>query len=327
MELPPSRPQRPHGQRDSYGNWLTHGAQVEEDAGRGLRARRPRRAASRPSTPPTSTPAAAPRRCSAGRCKGERREGLEIFTKVYWPTGRGPQRPRPVAQAHHGVIDASLRRLQTDYVDLYQAHRYDYETPLEETMQAFADVVRAGKALYVGVSEWTRRADPRGQGARRRARTSGSSPTSRSTPRSGGSSRPRSCPTCRGAGHRPDRLVADRAGRADRQVPARARRRRRARAPPTRRAAARRHQPLPARRRARAGAAAAAARRRGRAVDGRARGRLGAAEPQRLLGDHRRHPARAGARQRQGGRRAARPGAASSASTRSSRRSSRPTPH
>jgi aryl-alcohol dehydrogenase-like predicted oxidoreductase len=48
-----------------------------------------------------------------------------------------------------------LARLQTDYVDLYQAHRYDYETPLEETMQAFADVVRQGKALYIGVSEWT----------------------------------------------------------------------------------------------------------------------------------------------------------------------------
>lgn len=52
-------------------------------------------------------------------------------------------------------IDGSLRRLQTDYVDLYQAHRFDTETPLEETMQAFADVVRQGKALYIGVSEWT----------------------------------------------------------------------------------------------------------------------------------------------------------------------------
>jgi aryl-alcohol dehydrogenase-like predicted oxidoreductase len=52
-------------------------------------------------------------------------------------------------------IDGSLQRLQTDYVDLYQAHRYDHATPLEETMQAFADVVRSGKALYIGVSEWT----------------------------------------------------------------------------------------------------------------------------------------------------------------------------
>ncbi|MCU1424527.1 MAG: aldo/keto reductase, partial [Microbacteriaceae bacterium] len=52
-------------------------------------------------------------------------------------------------------IDGSLERLQTDYVDLYQAHRFDVETPLEETMQAFADIVRQGKALYIGVSEWT----------------------------------------------------------------------------------------------------------------------------------------------------------------------------
>ena len=58
-------------------------------------------------------------------------------------------------------INGSLRRLQTDYVDLYQAHRYDYSTPLEETMEAFADVVRSGKALYIGVSEWTADADPR----------------------------------------------------------------------------------------------------------------------------------------------------------------------
>ena len=52
-------------------------------------------------------------------------------------------------------VNGSLSRLQTDYIDLYQAHRYDYETPLEETMQAFADLVRMGKVLYVGVSEWT----------------------------------------------------------------------------------------------------------------------------------------------------------------------------
>jgi aryl-alcohol dehydrogenase-like predicted oxidoreductase len=52
-------------------------------------------------------------------------------------------------------IHGSLKRLQTDHVDLYQAHRYDFETPLEETMLAFADLVRQGKVLYVGVSEWT----------------------------------------------------------------------------------------------------------------------------------------------------------------------------
>jgi Predicted oxidoreductases (related to aryl-alcohol dehydrogenases) len=86
---------------------------------------------------------------------GQRREGLEILTKVFWPTGPGPN-DRGLSRKHiMESINGSLRRLQTDYVDVYQAHRYDFATPLEETMEAFADVVRAGKALYIGVSEWT----------------------------------------------------------------------------------------------------------------------------------------------------------------------------
>ena len=88
--------------------------------------------------------------------KGERRASLEVFTKVYWPTG--PKGPNDTGLSRKHImesIDGSLRRLRMDYVDLYQAHRYDHETPLEETMQAFADVVRSGKALYIGVSEWT----------------------------------------------------------------------------------------------------------------------------------------------------------------------------
>jgi aryl-alcohol dehydrogenase-like predicted oxidoreductase len=88
--------------------------------------------------------------------KGERRESLEIFTKVYWPTG--PKGPNDTGLSRKHIFEAingSLQRLGTDYVDLYQAHRYDYETPIEETFQAFADVVRQGKALYIGVSEWT----------------------------------------------------------------------------------------------------------------------------------------------------------------------------
>ena len=88
--------------------------------------------------------------------KGERRESLEIFTKVFWPVGPGGKNDVGLSRKHiMEAIDNSLRRLQTDYVDVYQAHRYDKFTPLEETMQAFADVVRAGKALYIGVSEWT----------------------------------------------------------------------------------------------------------------------------------------------------------------------------
>src|SRR5690606_15324038 len=88
--------------------------------------------------------------------KGQRRESLEIFTKVYWPTGPGGPNDTGLSRKHvMESINGSLKRLGTDYVDLYQAHRYDTETPLEETMQAFADIVRQGKALYIGVSEWT----------------------------------------------------------------------------------------------------------------------------------------------------------------------------
>jgi aryl-alcohol dehydrogenase-like predicted oxidoreductase len=88
--------------------------------------------------------------------KDERRESLEVFTKVIGPTGPKGHNELGLSRKHiMQSINGSLRRLQTDYVDLYQAHRYDYETPLEETMQAFADIVRQGKALYIGVSEWT----------------------------------------------------------------------------------------------------------------------------------------------------------------------------
>jgi aryl-alcohol dehydrogenase-like predicted oxidoreductase len=87
---------------------------------------------------------------------GERREGLEILTKVFGATGPGGPNDSGLSRKHIlESINVSLTRLQTDYVDVYQAHRYDFSTPLEETMEAFADVVRAGKALYIGVSEWT----------------------------------------------------------------------------------------------------------------------------------------------------------------------------
>ncbi len=138
----------------SYGNWLTHGSQVEEAAALACV-----RAALEEgiTTFDTADVYAATRAEEVlGRAlAGQRREGLEIFTKVYWPTGPGPN-DRGLSRKHIlESINGSLRRLKTDYVDLYQAHRYDVETPLEETMQAFADVVRQGKALYIGVSEWT----------------------------------------------------------------------------------------------------------------------------------------------------------------------------
>ncbi|MCM4081628.1 aldo/keto reductase family protein [Paractinoplanes hotanensis] len=138
----------------AYGNWITHGSQVEEEAAVAC----VRAALDVGITTFDTADAYAGGRAEEvlGRAlKGERRAGLEIFTKVFWPTGPGPN-DRSLSRKHiMESIDASLGRLQTDYVDLYQAHRYDYSTPLEETMQAFADVVRSGKALYIGVSEWT----------------------------------------------------------------------------------------------------------------------------------------------------------------------------
>jgi len=138
----------------TYGNWITHGSQVDDttahatihaalDAGI--------------TTFDTADVYAGTRaeEVMGAALRGQRREGVEIFTKVYWPTGPGVN-DRGLSRKHIlESCEASLRRLQTDYVDLYQAHRYDYSTPLEETLRAFDDLVRQGKVLYVGVSEWT----------------------------------------------------------------------------------------------------------------------------------------------------------------------------
>jgi len=81
------------------------------------------------------------------------RESYVLATKLYFPmsdTDRGLSREQVFKQ-----VDASLERLRTDYVDLYQCHRYDADTPLEETMEALSEVVRQGKARYLGFSEWT----------------------------------------------------------------------------------------------------------------------------------------------------------------------------
>ena len=138
----------------TYGNWLTHGSQVENDAAKACVA------AALESGITTFDTADAYANTAAETVLGEalaseRRESLEIFTKVYWPTGPKGVNDSGLSRKHIlESINGSLSRLGTDYVDLYQAHRYDAETPLEETMQAFADVVRQGKALYIGVSEW-----------------------------------------------------------------------------------------------------------------------------------------------------------------------------
>jgi aryl-alcohol dehydrogenase-like predicted oxidoreductase len=139
----------------TYGNWLTHGSQVENDVATSC----VRAALDAGITTFDTADVYANTKAETvlgAALKGERRESLEIFTKVYWPTGPGGPNDTGLSRKHiMESIDGSLRRLQTDYVDLYQAHRFDVETPLEETMQAFADLVRMGKVLYVGVSEWT----------------------------------------------------------------------------------------------------------------------------------------------------------------------------
>lgn len=137
----------------SYGNWITHGSQIEQAAAiscvktaidLGI------------TTFDTADVYAATRaEVVLGKAlKGVRRESYELFTKVYWPTGPG-KNDRGLSRKHiMESCNASLKRLQTDHIDLYQAHRFDYETPLEETLRAFDDLIRAGKVNYIGTSEW-----------------------------------------------------------------------------------------------------------------------------------------------------------------------------
>jgi aryl-alcohol dehydrogenase-like predicted oxidoreductase len=137
----------------AYGNWVTHGSQVEEDAAKACVAAALDEGIITFDTADVYAGTRAEE--ILGRAlHGVRRESLVISSKVYWPVGPGPNdiglSRKHVIESAHG----SLRRLQTDYIDLYQAHRYDHETTLEETLRAFDDLVRQGKVLYVGVSEW-----------------------------------------------------------------------------------------------------------------------------------------------------------------------------
>ena len=139
----------------TYGNWITHGSQVENDVA--IQCVHAALDVGITTFDTADVYANTKAESVLGEAlRGRRRESLEIFTKVYFPTGPGGPNDVGLSRKHIlESINGSLRRLETDYVDLYQAHRYDVETPLEETMQAFADVVRAGKVLYIGVSEWT----------------------------------------------------------------------------------------------------------------------------------------------------------------------------
>jgi len=202
----------------AYGNWLTHGSQIEQEAA--LACVRQALDVGITTFDTADTYADTKAESVLGEAlKGERREGLEIFTKVYFPMGQPGQNDHGLSRKHiHESINGSLRRLGTDYVDLYQAHRFDDQTPLEETMEAFADVVREGKALYIGVSEWTAAQLREGHRLARELRI----PLVSNQPQYNmlwRGHRRRSGSNLSGARDRADRMVSHRPRGADRQVP------------------------------------------------------------------------------------------------------------
>lgn len=137
----------------SYGNWITHGSQVEQDAA--IKCVRAAFDVGITTFDTADVYAATKAETVLGKAlKGVRRESYELFTKVYWPTGPG-KNDRGLSRKHiMESCNASLKRLNTDHIDLYQAHRFDFETPLEETLGAFDDLIRQGKVSYIGFSEW-----------------------------------------------------------------------------------------------------------------------------------------------------------------------------
>jgi aryl-alcohol dehydrogenase-like predicted oxidoreductase len=138
----------------AYGNWITHGSQMETEAA----AKCVRAALDVGITTFDTADVYAGTKAEvvlAKALKGVRRESYELFTKVYFPTGTG-KNDRGLSRKHiMESCNASLKRLNTDHIDLYQAHRFDVETPLEETLSAFDDLIRQGKIHYIGFSEWT----------------------------------------------------------------------------------------------------------------------------------------------------------------------------
>jgi aryl-alcohol dehydrogenase-like predicted oxidoreductase len=135
------------------GNWFTHGSQVEEQAA--IKCVRTALDIGITTLDTADVYAGTRAESVMGKAlKGVRRESYELFTKVYWPTGTG-KNDQGLSRKHiMESCNASLKRLKTDYVDLYQAHRFDFETPLEETLGAFDDLIRSGKVLFIGFSEW-----------------------------------------------------------------------------------------------------------------------------------------------------------------------------
>ena len=306
----------------TYGNWVTHGSQIGDEAAEAcVRAALEAGITSFDTADVYARGRAEEILGRASRASGVRASRSSPRSTARWPKGRttsGLSR-KHVSEA----INASLRRLQLDYVDLYQAHRYDHETPLEETMLAFADVVRAGKALYIGVSSGGRsRSAPR-----RRSPTSSACRSISNQPqysalyrviegevipasRDAGLSQIVFSPLAQGVltgKYRPGQAPPQGSRATDEA------------------GGAQLHPTAAARRRAGARPAAAPAGRRGRALDGLARACVGAAGGKRRLGHHRRVAPGADPGQRQGGRRPPRSRSSRQRSTSCSRPSPRPT--
>ena len=138
----------------TYGNWITHGSQVEQDAA--IKCVRAAFDCGITSFDTADVYAGTRAETVLGKAlKGVKRESYELFTKVYFPTGTG-KNDRGSSRKHiMESVHASLKRLQTDHIDLYQFHRFDFETPLEESLSAFDDLIRQGKVMYIGFSEWS----------------------------------------------------------------------------------------------------------------------------------------------------------------------------
>ncbi len=138
----------------AYGNWITHGSQVEQEAA--IKCVKTALDLGISTFDTADVYAGTRAETVLGKAlKGIRRESYELFTKVYWPTGTG-KNDRGLSRKHiMESCHASLKRLNVDHIDLYQMHRFDFETPLEESLQAFEDLIRQGKVNYIGFSEWT----------------------------------------------------------------------------------------------------------------------------------------------------------------------------
>jgi aryl-alcohol dehydrogenase-like predicted oxidoreductase len=138
----------------SYGNWITHGSQGEQEAA--IKCVKTAFDLGITTFDTADVYAGTRAETVLGKAlKGIRRESYELFTKVYWPTGTG-KNDRGLSRKHiMESCHASLKRLNVDHIDLYQMHRFDFETPLEESLQAFEDLIRQGKVNYIGFSEWT----------------------------------------------------------------------------------------------------------------------------------------------------------------------------